>query len=85
MAQAERSGLKGTRPPSAPAGFRHAFLRECLRCGALEAPPGDAKGWSRLRRLERLCGALDVEPVVAALILELLERIDALETELRRR
>jgi hypothetical protein len=68
-----------------------AFLEECARCGALsvQALPEDprtapAAELARLRRLQRLCRGLDLDPFAGSLIVELLERVDALERDLER-
>ena len=62
---------------------------ECVRESAVEIEEvegrvklGNASAL-RLRRLERLCEALDVELPVAMLLLELTRRVDELEEKLR--
>jgi hypothetical protein len=65
------------------------FFVECVRESAVEIEEvegrvklGNASAL-RLRRLERLCEALDVELPVAMLLLELTRRVDELEEKLR--
>ena len=66
------------------------FLRECERHGALRfnertkdaafSPLESA----RLRRLQRLCRGLDLDVFAGAIIVDLLERLDALNRDLDR-
>jgi hypothetical protein len=64
------------------------FFVECVRESVVEIREIDGRvdlgGGSalRLRRLERLCEALDVELPVALLLLELTRRVDELEEKL---
>ena len=66
------------------------FLEECLRCGAVELeespenPSLTPSQSARLRRLQRLCRSLDIDVYAACIIVDLLDRMDALERELQR-
>ena len=65
------------------------FFFECVRESAVEIEEIDGRvhlgnaSALRLRRLERLCDALDVDVPVALLLLELTRRVDELEEKLR--
>ena len=65
------------------------FFVECVRESAVEIEEIDGRvnlgnaSALRLRRLERLCDALDVDVPVALLLLELTRRVDELEEKLR--
>jgi hypothetical protein len=65
------------------------FFVECVRESAVEIEEVEGRvnlrnaSALRLRRLQRLCGALDVELPVALLLLELTRRVDELEEKLR--
>jgi hypothetical protein len=67
-----------------------AFLQECVQHGAVRAEelPEDAAvpplSSARLRRLQRLCRGLEVDVYAGAIIVELLERLDALNHDLDR-
>ena len=68
-----------------------SFLQECVECGALspDSAAADPRAaapaeLARLRRLQRLCRGLELEPFAAVIIVELLERLDALEREVLR-
>ena len=61
-----------------------SFLRLCVQEGAVrledltvEAPALSAPALARLRRLERLCLSLDVDVFAGAIIVDLLERLEA--------
>jgi hypothetical protein len=65
------------------------FLRDCVERGALnlEEFPADPRAASpaqlaRLRRLQRLCGGLDLDVFAGSIIVELLERLDSLRRDL---
>ena len=66
-----------------------SFFMECVRESAVEIEEVEGRvnlrnaSALRLRRLQRLCGALDVELPVALLLLELTRRVDELEEKLR--
>ncbi len=69
-----------------------SFLLECLRIGALDddelpddplaVPPARL---ARLRRLQRLCFALEVDAFAGAIIVDLIERLENARRELERR
>ena len=65
------------------------FFVECVRESAVEIEEIDGRvnlgnaSALRLRRLERLCAALEVDLPVAMLLLELTRRVDELEEKLR--
>lgn len=67
-----------------------AFLEQCVLCGALRAEELPEEGTlapaqlSRLRRLERLSRGLEIDVYAAAVIVDLLERVEALQAELER-
>lgn len=68
------------------------FLEECVRYGAVsleELPEGCEEftptQLSRLRRLQRICRSLEVDVYSGCIIVDLLDRVDALERELQRR
>ena len=70
------------------AGLDEADVRELVEYGALS--PADAQAWtfsadcvSRVRTAARLRADLDLETPTLALVLSFLERIDALEAEVR--
>ena len=68
------------------------FLEECVRCGAvrleeypennLELSPSQS---ARLRRLQRLCRSLDIDVYAGCIIVDLLDHMDELQSELQRR
>ena len=67
------------------------FLEQCVSHGALrgEELPEDPLSVSpaqlaRLRRLQRLCRGLDLDVFAGAIIVELLEQMEALRRELDR-
>ena len=67
------------------------FLEACLRwedegweellAGSDEVPPALS---SRLRRIRRLCGGLDLDVFAGSIIVELIERVEAMQRELER-
>jgi chaperone modulatory protein CbpM len=68
------------------------FLEECVRYGAVsleEIPEGREEftpaQLARLRRLQRICRSLEVDVYSGCIIVDLLERLDALERELQQR
>ncbi|HAM36172.1 MAG TPA: hypothetical protein DEB40_02415 [Elusimicrobia bacterium] len=68
------------------------FLEECVRCGAvcLEEQPESGPELTpaqlaRLRRLQRLCRSLDIDVFAGCIIVDLLDRMDELQSELQRR
>ena len=68
-----------------------AFLEECFRHGAirLEDLSEDRDGpapsqCARLRRLQRICRSLDIDVFAGCIIVDLLDRMDALQQELER-
>ena len=67
------------------------FLEECLRYGVvcLEDVPGETQPApseaARVRRLQRICRALDIDVYAGSIILDLLDRMDELQGELQRR
>lgn len=68
-----------------------AFLEQCVLCGAIRAEelPEEGAGLApaqlaRLRRLERLSRGLEIDVYAAAVIVDLLERVEALQAELER-
>lgn len=67
------------------------FLEQCVLCGAIQASELPEEGsWpapaqlSRLRRLERLSRGLEIDVYAAGVIVNLLERMEALQAELDR-
>jgi hypothetical protein len=66
-----------------------SFFMECVRASAVKIEEIDGKARLgnatalRLRRLERICDALDVDVSVALLLLELTRRVEELEERLR--
>lgn len=67
------------------------FLEQCVRCGAIRDSELPEDGtWlapaqlSRLRRLERLSRGLEIDVYAAGVIVDLLERMEALQAELDR-
>ncbi len=66
------------------------FLEECLRYGAVrleespESPPLAPSQLARLRRLQRLCRGLDIDVYAGCIIVDLLDRMDELQSELQR-
>lgn len=72
-------------------GFEESFLRDCLLCGAIEkelelerlaAMRAERSDLARLKKLKRICDALDIDPLAGDLILTLLEQLDEAEREL---
>ena len=67
------------------------FLEACLRwedegweellAGSAEVPPALP---ARLRRIRRLCGGLDLDVFAGSLIVDLIERLEAMQRELER-
>lgn len=71
--------------------LNQGFLRQCLEESVVAVERDDAgqaalsaAGLRRLRRIERVAAALDVEPDVAALLVDLSDRVAELEDRLRR-
>lgn len=65
-------------------GLSEGVLRELVDYGALPAAePLGGDSVARLRRAARLCADLEMETPALALVLGFLERIDALEAEVR--
>lgn len=66
-----------------------SFFLECVRESVVKVEEVDGRARLgnasalRLRRLERICSALDVDVTVALLLLELTRRVDELEEKLR--
>lgn len=68
-----------------------AFLLECVEEAAVALSHDEAgraeltaAGLFRLRRIERVRAALEVEPDIAALLVDLTDRVAELEARLRR-
>jgi len=68
------------------------FLEECVRNGAIvledlpeSGPRLTPSQVARLRRLQRLCLDLEIDPYAAGIIVDLMDRVDELERELGRR
>jgi chaperone modulatory protein CbpM len=66
-------------------GFPEATLRELVEYGALSSQGGmvSAACVGRLREAARLAGDLELDTPSVALVLRFLERIEALESEVR--
>ena len=71
--------------------IEYGFVEECVRCGAvhLEADPetgldAGPNQLARLRRLHRICRSLEIEVFAGSIIVDLLERMDALQLEIQR-
>ncbi|PIP82113.1 MAG: hypothetical protein CO113_04180 [Elusimicrobia bacterium CG_4_9_14_3_um_filter_62_55] len=67
-----------------------AFIEECLECGAVElkgSDPGSVEitpsHLAKLRRLQRICRDLDVDILAGSIIVDLLDRVDEMERELK--
>jgi DNA-binding transcriptional MerR regulator len=73
---------------AAAAGVTPALLARLVRLGLVEPAPGaddfTAEAAARLRRMRRLRSDLGVSLVGAAIIVDLVERLDRLEAELAR-
>lgn len=71
--------------------FEPDFIEQCVSCGAIRASelPEEGAGLapaqlSRLRRLERLSRGLEIDVYAAGVIVDLLDRLEALQAELDR-
>lgn len=77
--------------PAELAGFGFEFLEQCVRLRVVEwkgfpdkpaeIPPS---ALARLRRLQRICGGLDIEVFAGSVIVDLLERVDEMRRDLER-
>jgi hypothetical protein len=73
---------------AAELGLDDEFLLQCARLGVLPAEETeelDAAQRARLRRMERLCRALELDAFAGALVVELLEALEAARRDLDRR
>jgi chaperone modulatory protein CbpM len=73
------------------AGLAETVLRELVEYGALSPAEAGSNPWIftgdcvvRVRRAARLCSDLELETPALALVLSFLERIERLESEVRR-
>lgn len=65
-------------------GVEPDFLSDCVLHGVLDAEDDDAARLSRVRRLKRLCDALELDVFAGSLVVELLERMEEMRRELDR-